>query len=352
MAIVTVSRRRHPADKGRQRGEMDQRRIKRGGAVGDAPIARAPALGRLHQPHHFGQEGLARRRRRLDQQRAGQVDHAGPHRVAGRHRLRRALAGHQRHVDIGPSLQDAPVHRHPVSGRDPQPHAGLDLIEQQEPRLSVGADHRRPAGRHPRQPADGHARAFAHHMVERAADQEEKQQRHRSVEIGVLAVIDRLVEAQPVGQRHTERDRHVHVHAPVLERAPGRSVKNAAGEKQRRHRDQRRQPVEQVARRPVRARPDRNRQQHDVTGRKPGNGQRTHQLRQGLVLAGRAVVAQMRGVAEAVERVHDRRLRVVAPAHPHPLGRQVDARLLHAVEPAKRGFDRVDAAAAMDRRHG
>ena len=78
--------------------------------------------------------------------------------------------------------------------------------------------------------------------------------------------MERLVEAHAEGEQHADRDRHVHVGPAVAQRAPGRGKEDAAGIDQRREGDQRRDPVEHVAGRGVRAGPDRHRQQHDVAG--------------------------------------------------------------------------------------
>ncbi len=46
----------HPADERQQRRQMHDRRIEPRSAVCDAPVDRAPSLGRFHHPHHFGEE--------------------------------------------------------------------------------------------------------------------------------------------------------------------------------------------------------------------------------------------------------------------------------------------------------
>ena len=56
----------HPADEGREGGEMDHRRIEPRGAVGDAAVGRAAGLGRFHHARHLGQEGVLGRGRRLE----------------------------------------------------------------------------------------------------------------------------------------------------------------------------------------------------------------------------------------------------------------------------------------------
>ena len=62
--------------------------------------------------------------------------------------------------------------------------------------LAIGVDDCRSPRREPCQSGNGRPRLLAHHVVERAADQQEEQQRCGSVEIGVRSVMKRVVEAQ------------------------------------------------------------------------------------------------------------------------------------------------------------
>jgi hypothetical protein len=90
-------------------------------------------------------------------------------------------------------------------------------------------------------------------MVERAADQQEEQQRDRGVEIGVVAMLHGLVKAHAEGEQDADRDRHVHVGMAKTERAEGRTEEYLAGIGQRRQGDQGRDPMEEIARRGLRA---------------------------------------------------------------------------------------------------
>ncbi|MOA03103.1 hypothetical protein D3C78_1225870 [compost metagenome] len=90
-------------------------------------------------------------------------------------------------------------------------------------------------------------------MVKRAADQQEEQQRHGRVEPRMFTVMDRFPQRNGIGERDGERNRHIHIGAAVFQRIPGRLVKEAATIDQRRRGDHRRNPVEHVARRRIRA---------------------------------------------------------------------------------------------------
>src|SRR3546814_13775726 len=61
----------------------------------------------------------------------------------------------------------------------------------------------------------------------------------------------------------------------------------------------------------------------------------------------------MRPITDRRERLDDRRRRAgLPPTDADVLGREIDPRLDHAVDPGKRVLDGPDAAAAADPRHG
>ncbi len=115
---------------------------------------------------------------------------------------------------------------------------------------AVGVDHawRRRRCRPSRLLGRGRARG-AHALVEKAADQQEEQQRDggsRNRHARCRAKVSyRLM---PVREDDAERDRHVHVGAPRSQRRAGGAEERLARIGDGRHRDQRREPVEQVAR--------------------------------------------------------------------------------------------------------
>ncbi len=184
--------------------------------------------------------------------------------------------------------------------------------------LPSGCKHRDIGGAQRQQLFGGGPRLAARAVVEHAADQQEEQQRDGGVEIGVRAaaacVCARLM---PVTRMHADADRHVHVGAPMAQRRSGGGEERPSGIGDRRHRDQRRDPVQQVARRRPHvvqqaadlAGPDADRQQHDVAGGEAGDRERTQQ-----------------GAAGGVLRRRERRRRRTAPAGSRaPRSRRPDA---------------------------
>jgi hypothetical protein len=132
--------------------------------------------------------------------------------------------------------------------------------------------------REAREVGDGAARPLAHQVVERAPDEQEEQQHGRRIEIGVRPRDHRLEEAQQCREDDADGDRHVHVGAAHAQRAPGRAEERPAGIGDGGQCDQRRDPVEEIARRLVRAGPDRDGEQHDVAGGEARDRHCRHQL--------------------------------------------------------------------------
>ena len=132
--------------------------------------------------------------------------------------------------------------------------------------LAIGVDDGRAARREPCQSGNGRPRLLAHHMVERAADQQEEQQRCRRIEIGVRSVMERVVEAEPEGHEHADRDRHVHVGAPMTQRRPCRREEDPARVEDRRQASAAEIQWNAWRVSAIGPRPDRHRQEHDVHG--------------------------------------------------------------------------------------
>ena len=206
---------------------------------------------------------------------------------------------------------------------------GRISLDRQVALRSVGLQHRCAARGQPGQPLDGRARPFAHHVIERAADQQEEQQRDRGVEIGMRTVMDRLVEAHAEGEQHADRDRHVHV-GPAVRAAPARPSGRRRGRNRRgRQGDRRREPVEEVARLGIRARPHGDRQHHDVARGKAGDRKRPHQLASGRRPSPRrAEIVEVGVEARLVQGRDEGRRRIAPPGDRDAPGRQIDARPL------------------------
>ena len=201
--------------------------------------------------------------------------------VAGAHAARYALAGDQGFVNFAAALHDLTVGGNSFAAGDQDPHAGNEVLGFDDPGAAVSVDDSRADGPQAHEVLGSANGAGAHAFVERAADQQEEDQRDRGVEVDVLGAANRLPEAHGCRQDNAERDRHVHVEAPTGQRLARRIEERLRRIGRRRHRDQRRQPVEQVARGRVHVvggvtRPDRHRQQHNVGGGEAGDAEPRH----------------------------------------------------------------------------
>ena len=334
---------------------MDRRRVDPRHPVGDAHIASATGLGRFHHANDFGEEGIVRARQRLDLQCARQVEGAGLDSGARRDGEGRALAGDERAVEFAPARENHSINRHPLAGGDAQDHAGLHLVEGHVAGFAIGEQRRAACGQS-RDGDDGAAGALAHALVEIPAHQQEEDQRHGRVEIGFGAAVQALIKAHGQGQEDGERNRDVHVQAPDPQRRDRRAEEGLAGEGHGRHRDQRRDEMEEVPRRGVGPGPDGDRQEHDVGGPEAGDRQRRQQSGRFPPGANGFQVAEIDGRARIAERVQcagDDRRRDFGGAcdHGHPAQGEVDPNRGDAGQGLETGFDGRQAGAAANAGH-
>ena len=198
--------------------------------------------------------------------------------------------------------------------------------------------------------------APARAAVEVAPDQQEEEQGDGRIEIGVLFANPGLVQADDAGERHADRDRHVHVGAPGTQRAQGRAEERPAGIGDRRQGDGRRQPVEKgargIAHRAVMARPDGHREQHHVGRREARDRHGAQQLAGFAIVAGRGgdgVVgrqpeAEGRDQAGMPVGVVDRSL----PRQRQAARRQMDPRARDRGIARQQALDQPDAGGAVE----
>jgi hypothetical protein len=161
-----------------------------------------------------------------------------------------------------------------------------------------------------------------------------------------------FIQAHAESQQHAERDWHIHIGATVTQCLPGRAKEYPAGINQRRQRDQRRDTVEQIARRRLGARPHRDRQQHDIAGCKARHRERTDQFRQRRIRSIAIDLEQMRFIAHIAQRFDERRrCGIGAPFDGDALRGEINPCPCHAIERTERLFDRANTGAAMNVRH-
>ena len=351
--IVQVAIEGQPEEEGGEGGQMHDGRIEFGGAVGNAAIAVAAAFGHFHQPHHLGERRILLTGLGADGEGAGKVERAGFEPCAGLGRDGHAFATDEATIQVGGAGKDDGIDGDALAGRQQDGHAGHDFAQRQIFGATVGLHDQRAARGQPGEALDRGAGALAHDMVQGAADQQEEDQRDGGVIIDLLAGMDGVVEAERKGQGDADGDRHVHIGAAVANGIPGGEVEDPAGIEHGGQGQAGADPMQDITRCAIGAGPDRARQHHDVHRGKGGHGQSADQRGQGRVLAVVLALIEMRLVADIDQGLdHGGRRAIAEPADGDALGGKVDACRLHALEPAKRLFDSLDAGAAMDGRHG
>jgi hypothetical protein len=258
-------------------------------------------------------------------------------------------------VSLGDAGQNASVDADPLAHARQHHHAWSDPRRRKRALPAVGVDHHHGAGVQGQQPLGGRAGPAARPAVEITADQQEEQQHHGRIEVGVLAAAHGLEQAHGGRQHDPYRDRHVHVGAAAAQRSPGRGEEWAPRIGDRRQRDQRREPVQQRPRRLAHAlrvpSPHRDREQHDVAG---GKARHRHGAQELPLLAGIAGCERRRVVghrpeAQLLEDADELGAegRRAMPGEREPARREVDPRLVHRRLRAQRALDAAHAAAAV-----
>ena len=237
-------------------------------------------------------------------------------------------------------------HQHPhvrkqVGRRDP---AGLAILSQ---------NHRAGGGLF-EQSTDPLARPVPHHAVKDPSREQEEQQHHRAVKIGMGPAGRGFINAQAGCQQYADRNGHIHIGPAIAQRHRRRREKRAPGIGNHRDRDQRGEPVEQVAGDAGRTGPDADRQQHDVHHSEAGNGKRADQSGGAALFLGQRIVredlrfkAQRLDLAPQLIVIQLRQMR-----HGDLFGREIDPRGDYAGFGIEAIFDFRDTAGAADRRDG
>ena len=158
--------------------------------------------------------------------------------------LRRAFPCEQREIKIALALGNDPVRCQAFACRNDHHHAGCQGFGIAPRCAAIVTDHKRAGCGIPEKRAHPVARAVSHHAIKPAACEEEEEQHHRTVEIGVRAVGDRFKQAKRRRKNNANRDWHIHVGALVAQRQPSRFEEWPSGIGDGRQCNHRREPVE------------------------------------------------------------------------------------------------------------
>ena len=192
-AAMLVARRQSPVASApaEQRGDgedVDDRGVGAGGAVGEAGVAAAAALGGLDQAGDLARAACPRRARRRGAS-SGPVRFSMPARTrgAGGDRLGHGLAGQERGVDLGAARGDGAVDGDAGAGGDGEEVAGAQRVERHGLAAAVGGDALGDADLERGELGGGGAGGGAGAVREVAADQQEEGQHDRRLEVGARA---------------------------------------------------------------------------------------------------------------------------------------------------------------------
>ena len=179
-----------PDDEGQQRHRDDRRHEIRGDRVGQTLNRRAAALGVADHSDDLCENSVAADPLGAHEQPAGRVDGARRHARSGVLCRRHRLAGDHRFVDRAPSLDDDAVDGNLFAGPDAADVAGCDVAERNIALLAAG-DKARGLRREAEQFPDRAARPAACAQLEHLAEQHERGDHDRRVEVSRNAAVHR-----------------------------------------------------------------------------------------------------------------------------------------------------------------
>ena len=276
---------------------------------------------------------------------------------------RRALTREQRAVEGRAARGHDPVGGDPLAGPDDEQVPHPQLRDRREPLAAVGGDERDVLRAELGQREQRGARAALGARLEESAGEQEGDDEGRRLEVDAVV---RRRQAEPhrsavatcaeegdrddrpaPGDQRAERDERVHRRGAVAQGRPGGVMERPAAPQDDRGRERESEPLPAAP-----GGPRRHPEHEHRHGERGGDDEARAQAR-GRVVAGGRLVREPCLVADARDRLDERRRRQAGRVvlDGRPLGRVVD-RGLHAVEPVQRALDprRAGGAAhAVDR---
>ena len=283
-----------PPHERQQRGQVHRGCVAPRHTVGEHHEARAARLRRLDQAHAFGEQRGGAGGGRAHRQCCAEVQRAGENLRPRRRRHRQTLARHKAGIERRRSAFHDAIDADALAEADDHALARGYRMLTATRNAAIRLQHRHIGGAQRQQLLGCRSSLAARAMVEETADQQKEQQCNGGIKIRVRAALHGLREAHAGDQDHADADRHVHVGTPTAQRGCGCREEWPPGIGDRRHGDQRRYPVQQVARRRAHvvqqptslAGPDADRHQHYVDRGEACNRESTQQRPSGLVLGG------------------------------------------------------------------
>ena len=222
---------------------------------------------RGNEANAFRKQGAFARRRRADREGRAKIERPCEYPCTRFDNGWQSLARHQAGIEGRSARNDDAIGTDPFTHPGQNQHAGLNRVIQH-------GDLCRPKHQ---QLLRRLTNATTRLMIEHTPDQEKKQQRCRGFEISILALGEGLKQTHPRDQDDTDRDRDIHIRPTTAQRRDSGTEKRPSGISDRGQRHHRRNPVQHIPGRRAHARPDRDRDHHDIPGGEPRNRQRANE---------------------------------------------------------------------------
>ena len=184
---------------------------------------------RFQQLDDLRQNRAAARRPRQHRDGLPDIGRAGDDRISRADRLGYGFSVNQGSFDTGLAFEHDAIDADALARRDQNHVARAHRPGGHGLHASVLAAHMHWQCRQRHQLLDGGTRLGTGAMVEKAPEQQDRQQHQRAVEIDIDPAQCRLHETHDRGQQHAERNRYVHVRATAPQYHPGRAIEVPAG---------------------------------------------------------------------------------------------------------------------------
>ena len=304
---------KRPQDRGRRGQDQDHGDEPCGQPVGGENDRCTAPGGLLDEMHQSTDAGVLARASNLDRESRGQVGRTGVHGIAHGHRNRAGFAGQERAIEVGGALDDRAVDRNRIARANLDPHAGRERLDRDLPdRFTVDQPGRR--RRQGMEQFGGVGRLALLTTLDPTPGQQEQDQRGHRVEVQ-FAADDDVPRAPRRAGEDAERDGNVHVQRAHAKRRERSAVEQRRRPQHRGQRDRERPPPEQHRERRIHAvkgaAVERERHQHDVGRREPGDSDPDQEIAvlPAAHVAHAHATKRMNRVPERVEEPGDRRQR-------------------------------------------
>ncbi len=135
-----------PADKGRQRQGMNNRRVGLCHPISNGDISGTALFGIFHQTHDFGQQRIAAGCRDFDTKRGGNIGGSSKYGGARTGQNGDAFTGDDAGIDIGLSVDHLAIDADPFTGRSQNNHARCGLLRCDQAPRTIRFNHGDRAG--------------------------------------------------------------------------------------------------------------------------------------------------------------------------------------------------------------